>query len=191
LQAFPKRITLRAQERQTVRLLARPPEGLPDGEYWTRLIVAAKGGALAAAKADSAPVSVALSIEVRTMVAALYRKGPVTTGVVMRAPSVTVQDSTVRVRVRFAREGNAAYLGTVKVVLTDAAGKVVASLDRRLAVYFPIEPAFELGVRGLPAGVYRATISATTDRDDIAPELVLRAPAASVSLSVTLPASPR
>jgi hypothetical protein len=43
----------------------------------------------------------------------------------------------------------------------------------------------------LPAGSYRATVTATTERDDIAPELVLRAPPASVSASVSLPAAPR
>ena len=41
IQAYPRRLTLQPFERQRVRLLARPPAGLADGEYWTRLVVAA------------------------------------------------------------------------------------------------------------------------------------------------------
>ncbi|HYW52094.1 MAG TPA: hypothetical protein VE861_15875, partial [Gemmatimonadaceae bacterium] len=43
--AFPRRLVLQPNQRQTVRLLARPPVGLPDGEYWARLIIAAKEAA--------------------------------------------------------------------------------------------------------------------------------------------------
>src|SRR5207247_10383600 len=46
VQAFPRRLTIAPLERQTVRLLATPPAGLPDGEYWARLIVSARGGNL-------------------------------------------------------------------------------------------------------------------------------------------------
>ncbi|MGH7704181.1 MAG: hypothetical protein ACREMO_13890, partial [Gemmatimonadales bacterium] len=34
IQAFPRRLTLGPRERQTVRLLGRPPASLLDGEYW-------------------------------------------------------------------------------------------------------------------------------------------------------------
>src|SRR5437773_9088725 len=34
VQAFPRRLTVAPRERQTIRLLASPPPGLPDGEYW-------------------------------------------------------------------------------------------------------------------------------------------------------------
>src|SRR2546426_394482 len=44
IQAFPRRLTVGPRERQTVRLLARPPAGLPDGEYWLRLVIAAQAG---------------------------------------------------------------------------------------------------------------------------------------------------
>src|SRR6059058_2689820 len=41
VQAFPRRLTIAPLQRQTVRLLATPPAGLPDGEYWARLIISA------------------------------------------------------------------------------------------------------------------------------------------------------
>src|SRR5204862_7437145 len=46
VQAFPRRLTIAPLERQTVRLLVTPPAGLPDGEYWARLIISARGGKL-------------------------------------------------------------------------------------------------------------------------------------------------
>ena len=44
LQAFPRRLTVPPLERQTIRLLATPPSGLADGEYWARLVISAMGG---------------------------------------------------------------------------------------------------------------------------------------------------
>ena len=41
IQAFPRRLTLPPLGRQTIRLLASPPPGLSDGEYWARLVIAA------------------------------------------------------------------------------------------------------------------------------------------------------
>src|SRR2546426_3513165 len=46
VQAFPRRLTIAPLQRQTVRLLATPPTGLPDGEHWARLIISARGGRL-------------------------------------------------------------------------------------------------------------------------------------------------
>ena len=45
IEAFPRRVTVAPLQRQVVRILARPPADLPDGEYWSRLVVAARGGA--------------------------------------------------------------------------------------------------------------------------------------------------
>ena len=79
--AFPKRMLLGPKQRQTVRLLARPPAGLPDGEYWARLVISAKGGTVpVSGVADSSGVQVALALEIRTVIPLQYRKGRVATG---------------------------------------------------------------------------------------------------------------
>ena len=44
LRAFPRRLVLQPGQQQVVRILAQPPENLPDGEYWGRVMVASIGG---------------------------------------------------------------------------------------------------------------------------------------------------
>ena len=61
---------------------AAGPAGLADGEYWSRLIITAKGGSLPVAGADpTQAIQVGLSLEVRTIIPLQYRKGNLKTGV--------------------------------------------------------------------------------------------------------------
>jgi hypothetical protein len=188
--AFPRRVLLAPKQRQTVRLLARPPAGLPDGEYWARLVVSAKGGTVpVSGVADSSGVRVALALEVRTIIPLQYRKGRVQTGVKLSALRADVERDSLAVRLRLDRTGNAAFLGTLRGALLDSTGRVVASVASPLAVYYDMEPRVTapLPVPGLPAGRYRLAVDIATQREDLAPELVLAAPAARDSVEVRLP----
>ena len=190
IDAFPKRMLLGPKERQTVRLLARPPAGLADGEYWARLVVSAKGGTVPVeGVADSAGVRVALALEVRTIVPLQYRKGRVETGVRTSALAATVEKDSLAVRLRLDRTGNAAFLGTVRGALVDSTGKVVASVSTPLAVYYDMEPRITapLPAAGLPAGLYRLKVDVAAQREDLPPELVLATPPARDSVEVHLP----
>lgn len=190
IEAFPKRMLLAPKERQTVRLLARPPAGLPDGEYWARLVVAAKGGTVpVSGVSDSSGVTVGLSLEVRTILPLQYRKGRVTTGVKLTRIAADVEGDSVAIRTHLRRTGNAAFLGTLRAVVVDSAGRKVASLASPLAVYFDMEPRLTapLPAAGLTPGLYQVQIEAAAERDDIAPELLLNAPPERYSLAVRLP----
>jgi len=190
IEAFPKRMVLAPKERQTVRLLARPPATLADGEYWARVVVSAKGGTVpVSGVADSSGVSVGLSLEVRTVLPLQYRKGRVTTGVQLNDVVATVEGDSLALRPHLVRTGNGAYLGTVRAVLRDSSGKTLASLSSPLAVYYDMTPRLTapLPVAGLPAGTYQVQIEAAAERPDIAPELVLASPPVRSSLAVRLP----
>lgn len=190
IEAFPKRMLLAPKERQTVRLLARPPAGLPDGEYWARVVVAAKGGTVpVGGLPDSSGVTVGLSLEVRTILPLQYRKGRVSTGVRLTRVSAEVKGDSLAVRTHLQRIGNGAFLGTLRAVVLDSAGRKVAALSAPLAVYYNMEPRLTapLPVAGLPAGLYQVQVEAAAERQDIAPELVLKATPERYSLAVRLP----
>ena len=190
IEAFPKRMVLGPKERQTVRLLARPPAALGDGEYWARLMVSAKGGTVPVrGVADSSGVTVGLSLEVRTVLPIQYRKGRVSAGVRLSDVSAGVERDSLTVRPHLTRTGNGAYLGTLRAVLRDSTGRVVASLASPLAVYYDMTPRLTapLPAAGLRAGTYRVDVEAAAEREDIAPELVLDSPPERSSLAVRLP----
>jgi hypothetical protein len=178
IEAFPKRMLLGPKQRQTVRLLARPPAGLADGEYWARLVVSAKGGTV--------PVQ---GVADSTIIPLQYRKGRVTTGVRTSSLAASVEKDSLAVRLRLDRTGNAAFLGTLRGALVDSTGRVVTTVTSPLAVYYDMEPRVTapLPAAGLPAGRYRLKIDVAAQREDIPPELVLSTPPARDSLEVHLP----
>lgn len=187
VEAFPKRVTIPPLARQTVRLLARPPAGLGDGEYWTRVVISAKGGTVPVTGADTSGIQIGLSLEVRTVIPLTYRKGALRTGLSVTRITTARKGDSLEVRAHLNREGTAAYTGTARGALVSATGRTVASFSEPIAVYYDAEPAFTLPVAGLPSGNYRLRLEFASERPDIAPELLLRAPAVRDSVELTLP----
>jgi P pilus assembly chaperone PapD len=190
LEAFPKRMVLKPRERQTVRLLARPPAGLPDGEYWARLVVAAKAGTVPVSGTDSASgISVGLNLEVRTVLPLQYRKGAVATSVRAGHLAAGIERDSLAVRLRLERQGTAAFIGTVRGALADASGRTVATFSGPVSVYYEVEPRFTAALPGgkLPPGNYRVRVEVTTEREDLAPETLLAVRPVRDSLELHLP----
>ncbi|HSR90869.1 MAG TPA: hypothetical protein VLK88_06155 [Gemmatimonadales bacterium] len=187
IDAFPRRLTLAPLQRQTVRLLARPPQGLPDGEYWSRIMISAKGGVVQVAQADSSGISIGLNLEVRTIIPLIYRKGQLQTGVALSDLHAGREGDSLRVQVQMERQGGAAYVGTAKGALLDEKGNQVSKFEQPIAIYYTAEPYFMMSLAGRTSGRYRLRLELSTERTDIAPELLLRAPVTRDSIDVSLP----
>jgi hypothetical protein len=173
IQAFPRRVTIPPRTRQTLRLLVRPPADLPDGEYWTRLVVAAEMGNVSTTGVTDSAVSVALRLRVRTIIAVTYRQGEVHTGIRMTNMRTDIDGDSLGVRVDLEREGNAAFLGTLRTVLLDASGTEVRREDIQIAVYFDLSPRRTLSLTGLAPGSYTVVTLVDTERTDIEAALIL------------------
>ncbi len=186
IEAFPKRVSIPPLTRQTVRLLARPPQGLADGEYWARVVVTARGGSLPVSGADTGRIQIGLNLEVRTIIPLIYRKGALHTALTIASVTTTRRGDSLEVRPHLRRVGSAAYTGTAKGALVGANGRPLATFAEPIAVYYDVEPAFKLPLARVPAGTYRLRLEFATERPDIAPELLLRAPVLRDSVEVTL-----
>jgi hypothetical protein len=134
LSAFPQRLRLEPGERQVVRLIARPPDGIAEGEYWARVMVHAEGGQQ---PIESNQDGVALQIDVKTVivVAVNYRNGDVGTGITIDDASATLQGDSLIHEFHVTRTGNAAYLGRVVIEGLDQNGDVVQEFEDLLPVY--------------------------------------------------------
>jgi P pilus assembly chaperone PapD len=190
IQAFPKRMLLGPKERQTVRLLARPPARLQDGEYWARLVVAAKGGTVPVSGVDtSSGITVGLNLEVRTVLPLQYRKGTLATSVRLSGLAGRIEGDSLAVRMRLERQGTAAFIGTVRGTLSDSGGGTVATFTSPVAVYYEIEPRFAAPLPGgrLRPGRYLLRTEVTAEREDLAPETILPARPIRDSVEVRLP----
>lgn len=185
IQAFPRRVVVPPQSRQTIRLLVTPPAGIRDGEFWSRVAITAKAGALPVTGADTSQgITVGLNLEIRSIIPLIYRKGTITTGLQMDSLRAGVEGDSVIVRARLRRTGSGAWLGTARGELVNDAGATVGTFDLPLSVYYSIDPRFTISRTGLPAGRYRVRVQAASERTDIPPEQLLLA--ASVRDSVTI-----
>src|SRR5207247_8076501 len=150
IQAFPRRLTVGPKERQTVRLLPRPPVALADGEYWLRLVIAAQAGHVPiTGVGDTTAIQVGLTLEVRTIIGVNYRKGPVSTGVSLSNLRAQIVGDSLITRGKLERRGNAAFIGIIRETLVDSTGAVrtqrvgdslVTTYASPVGVYRTMEP---------------------------------------------------
>ncbi len=188
IQAFPRRLTVAPLERQTVRVLARPPVGLADGEYWVRLMIAAKAGTIPiTGVSDTTAIQVGLTLEVRTIIGIAYRKGPVTTRVALSQLRAQLVGDTLITWSRLERQGNAAFVGSVRGTVVDSTGATRASFASPLGVYFTMAPRIASFVGTLPRGRYWLRYEVVAEREDLDPAVVLPAPAVRDSVQLVVP----
>jgi hypothetical protein len=181
IRAYPRRAVLAPGQRQVVRLLATPPAGLPDGEYWSRIIATSRGSKVAVVGGDSA-ISAGLSLELRTIISLSYRKGAVHTGVAVTDLRAIRQGDSLVVWFGAERQGNAAFLGTLTYQLVDATGKVRGEWETPVAIYYPLSRRYVFALDSVPAGPYTVRMNLTTARNDLDQKHIL--PAQPVTRSV-------
>lgn len=167
LRAFPRRLVLEPGQRQVVRVIARPPADLPEGEYWARALVRARGGQ-PPIEQQQGDVSVSVDVETVVVIAVNYRNGDVSTGLRVDSAAATLDGDTAVATIDVARLGNAAFLGRLEVELLDAEGDVVAEHEEVLAVYRTIRRRLRVPV---PEGAspVAARFTMDTHRSDLPP----------------------
>jgi hypothetical protein len=183
IKAYPRRAVLAPGQRQVVRLLATPPAGLSDGEYWSRIIATSRGSKVAMVGADTG-VSAGLALELRTIISLSYRKGEVHTGLVVNGLRAAQEGDSLIVWLDAARTGNAAFLGSADYQLVDGRGRVYGEWDSPLAVYHPLSRRYVFPIDSVPPGRYTFRLNASTQRTDLDQRNIL--PAEPVQRSVEL-----
>ena len=191
VRALPARAVVAPGARQAVRLLALPPAGLPDGEYWSRVIVASRTAEPPVSASSDASVRVGLTLEMRTITSLTYRKGQVATGVRLDGFAAGIRGDTLDCDLRLARTGNAAYLGQLALVLTAEAGAEAGAAAGRwsqaIAVYRELHRRLSFPVGSLAPGRYTLRLRLSTEREDIPPADVLPAEPVERALELAVP----
>jgi len=179
IRALPRRLILLPGQRQTVRLMAQPPKGLPDGEYWSRVVVSSQA---VASEVDAQEIEgtngvrVGLKMATRTIISLNYRKGPVSTALDIGKVQAQLGRDAIAVSMELKRFGDAAWLGQVDVVLLDSEGEELLRWDQVLAVYEDQVRTLALPLkRPLEPGSYLLSITCSTSRGDLPPENLLAA----------------
>ena len=183
LGVYPQQVRLAPGEKRIVRVFARPPADLPDGEYWSRLIVSGRRAPDLALGGDSL-ARAGVSVEVRLVTSVTFRKGSLTTGVTLHDITAAPYPDSLVVRARLERHGNAAYLGTASFDVVDARDSVVRAWSSPISVHVPVTRRFVFAMEPLPAGNYVLRVRAETVRPDILADRIL--PARTVAYTIPL-----
>jgi hypothetical protein len=183
IRAFPQRVRLEPKSQQVVRLLARPPENLPDGEYWSRLIITGRGASISVAGADSV-VRAGVNLVIRLVASVTYRKGKVSTGVGLRDLSAEAEGDSLTLWAHMDRQGNAAFLGSADVELVNGGGSTVRSWATALSVYVPMRRRFSFPLDSIAPGDYLVRLRLRAVRPDLPADRVLPAPTVTDSVAV-------
>lgn len=181
LRAFPRRLVLQPGQQQVVRILAQPPAGIEDGEYWSRVLVTATGGRPPVEQQVQPDVRVAISMRTIIVASLNYRKGRLTTGVEMTDASAVRTSDGVQVTLDMARTGEAAYLGSIHLEFLDAGGNVVHEEDDIMSVYRTLRRRFTMA--GM-TNVTRVRYTLATERPELGQANVITAPAVSGTIDV-------
>jgi hypothetical protein len=188
IQAFPRRLVVPPGGRQVIRIMARPPDDLPEGEYWSRLAFTSVGQQVPVEGVpDTAAVRVGVDLRVRTVIAGTFRKGEVATGLRVEDFEPLILGDSLELAPRLVREGNGAYIGRMEVRLEDAGGNALREWEGQVAVYDELRRRLRYDVADLPPGSYRLRLSFSTDREDIPREHQLQGEAVEVVREVAKP----
>lgn len=176
LRAFPRRLVLEPGQSQVVRVLAQPPAGLAEGEYWARLLVTSRGGQTPVEQMEG-DIRVLLDVQTVVVTAVTYRQGSVATGVAATGAQSRATPAGVELRLDLERQGSAAYLGRVRAELLDANGRVVARGFEDVAVYRSIRRIVLIPLaQPLTGGGYSVRYTLESERPDLPPGGALPAP---------------
>lgn len=181
LRAFPRRLVLQPGQQQVVRILAQPPAGIDDGEYWSRVLVIATGGRPPVEQQVQPDVRVAISMRTIIVASLNYRKGRLTTGITMTNASAVRTANGLDVTLDMARQGEAAYLGRIRVELLDAGGAVVHEEEDIVSVYRTLRRRFTIPDM---ANVARVRYTLDTERPELGQANIITAPTVSGTVEV-------
>ena len=133
----PRRVTLAPREPQVIRVAARPPSGLPDGEYRVHMLFRAVPPAtpVAAAAPGSQPkgISFALIPVYGVTIPVIVRLGNLPVKSSIDNPQLETKDGKRSVALELTRSGDRSTFGEVRVF--KAGVKDPIAIQRAVAVY--------------------------------------------------------
>jgi len=189
LKAYPQRFVINGGETQTVRLVALPPPGLREGEYWARVEVNGKSRKPPTSNLPTPQnMKSGMNYITRVGLAFHYRNGRVATGLVVNNIKAAVMNQAVEVTMNLTKTGNAAYWGSAKFQVINDAGRVVYSNVRNTVVYKNFLLRELIDRKEIPSGRYTVAVEFSTGkRNDIENSSLIQAPVVRASAPFDLP----
>lgn len=136
VKAFPRTVILPPGENQTVRLVINPPDDLPDGEYWARIVVRSQDARTTVPEPDKATgISTQLNMVIQTAIMLKYRTGELISNLELTSAGARRHGNMVQVMLDMVSRGNVSYMGILHCRVLDKNDSEIGRGKINLAVY--------------------------------------------------------
>ncbi len=171
IRAFPRKVMLPPNGSQVVRLVARPPKGLEDGEYWARIVVRSQEGESELPMAQqNDQITTKLNMIMQTAISLKYRTGELAAAVKLNGLKPEIVNNQVKILADLQNTGNVSYLGVYTCQLLDAENKIISIGSGNIAVYREMRKRINLPIKAgdfkLPYSIdFKVSCEGRTDID--------------------------
>jgi hypothetical protein len=172
IKLYPKNFFIYPYSSQVVRILAKPPDNLQNGEYWSRPSITAKKKEIVDNKtADNKTLTTSIGSEIKLYLVINYRKKPVYTNVIADLMYYHFDGDKLIFLVDLERAGNAAFLGRLGIKLSDENETFYENYND-IAVYHKLKKRIEIPKDKIKANSFKADIIIDSERDDSGAEIL-------------------
>ncbi|MFH1374931.1 MAG: hypothetical protein ABII79_14195 [bacterium] len=149
VKAFPRAVIVQPDESQTIRIMAHPPQGLPDGEYWARVMISSKKAAPPPVKMldEEGTIGTQLHMVSRQAIMFKHRQGDLVCNLELNSATARLHDSLVEVMIDMTNLGNVSYMGMLECTLLDRDHRQVSRNLLKMAVYRDLLRRIDLPIR--------------------------------------------
>ena len=186
VRAFPRSFILNAKQAQTVRLQVRTKTTVKDASFFSRVKVTSAQKTPDIEKKTTDAVTTQINFKFDQIFPVFYKKGNVSTGLIIHDISATSKDNKLTVITDVERTGNTPYIGSIRAELYSAANQKVALSEATASIYFRMKNKVELDLSKAAKGKHRLVLTFETKRSDIAVEDLLQAPTVIKEVAVNL-----
>lgn len=189
INVFPKNFTFEPQQRQLVRFVLQPPQGIADGGYWARVTITSNPVSQAIEDTDNAGgVGTQINIVLNQVISAHYRTNNAETAVAVNSVDYTKSkdDAPATVALNLKQTGNAPFVGSVSLQIDKSDGETVFQTNSTTSVYTTITRTYPVDTSGWAPGTYQISGTITSQRRDISADKLLQIEPLSFNKQITI-----
>jgi hypothetical protein len=188
IKIFPQNFTLQPQQRQVVRFVARTPNNLDPGGYWTRVKISSNPVSPPIESVEEGQVGAQINLVVNQVISAHYRTQNASTGVKISSVNFTQDDENERGQIAVSMEqtGNAPFIGSISLQVNNSNGETIYQTNTTNSVYTTITRNFNMDLSDVQPGQYTISGNITSDRRDISAENLLQIKPVSFKKQITI-----
>ncbi|WP_440999230.1 hypothetical protein [Fodinibius sp. SL11] len=186
VKVFPQNFTLQPNQRQTVRFVARPPNSLEPGGYWSRVKIRSNPVSPPIESVEEGQVGAQINLVVNQVIAAHFRTQNAETGVKVSSVDFNQENNTGQIAVSMEQTGNAPFVGSISLEVSNSNGETVWDTNTTNSVYTTITRTFNIDLSELDPGQYTISGEITSQRRDINQDKLLQIQPVSFEKQITI-----